>query len=52
MRSEGEIEEELNGIDPDAAAGGPSKYPGMSYEQGIDIALRWVLGWSEEAPNE
>jgi hypothetical protein len=50
MRSESEIKHEHNRVDPEAAAGGPSMWPGMSYEQGVDNALRWVLGESDDAP--
>lgn len=31
---------------------GRSKYPGMTYEQGIRDALEWVLGESDEMPLE
>jgi hypothetical protein len=52
MRTEREIEKEVDKIDPEAAASGASKWPGMSFEQGVDAALRWVLGWSDEPPME
>ena len=26
------------------------RWPGMSYEAGVDAALRWAVGDSEEAP--
>jgi hypothetical protein len=29
----------------------PSKYPGMSYEQGVEEALRWVLEGEEFKPD-
>jgi hypothetical protein len=32
------------------AAHGNSNYPSMSYEEGVDAALRWVLGESVEHP--
>jgi len=35
----------------DASANG-SKWPGMSYEEGVAAALRWVLGESDEKPME
>lgn len=50
MRTEREIETELDRVDSEKAAGGPSEWPGMSYEQGVDAALRWVLGHSDDAP--
>lgn len=40
MRTKDEIEEFMSKIDVNA----PSKYPGMSYESGLEEALRWVLG--------
>lgn len=42
MKTKGEIEGALVGV-ADADTQG-SKYPGMTYEQGIAEALRWVLG--------
>ena len=27
-----------------------TRFPGMTYEQGIDIALRWVLDEEEDYP--
>ena len=27
---------------------GSSKYPGMSYEEGVEAALRWVTGDSDD----
>jgi hypothetical protein len=51
MKTEQEIEQYLNESLPEGA-GGPSKWPGMSYEQGVDAALRWVLGYTDEKPME
>lgn len=31
---------------------GKSKWPGMSYEQGVEAALDWVLGERDESPME
>ena len=28
----------------EAADSGESKYPGMSYEQGVEAAIRWMQG--------
>ncbi len=50
MRSDAEIRRELGNMDPDAVAGSGSKFPGMSYEQGVDAALRWALGDTDERP--
>lgn len=50
MRSPDEVDEQLN-----AAADGMdngSKWPGMSYEQGVDAALRWVTGITDDKPME
>ena len=48
-RTEREIEDMLNNGLPDGAEG-RSKWPGMTYEQGVDAAVRWVLGWTDENP--
>jgi hypothetical protein len=50
MRTDPEIEEQL-GLALDAQADG-SRWPGMSYEQGVENALRWVSGESDTAPME
>lgn len=50
LRSDSEIEDELNVPDPEDVVGGISKFPSMTYEQGVDAALRWVLGWEDEPP--
>lgn len=31
---------------------GGSKFPGMSYEEGIDAVLRWLTGETDEHPFE
>ena len=49
MRSEREIENEVNAA-ADVIAQGESRVPGMSYEEGVDAALRWALGWQDERP--
>lgn len=50
MRTQQEIEAEWDKLDSEAAAGGRSHFPGMNYEQGVDDALRWVLGHTDESP--
>lgn len=50
MRTPEEIENELGRVDPDAAAGGRSRWPGMNYEQGVSETLRWVLGETDDSP--
>lgn len=34
----------------EAVGTGVSNVPGMSYEEGVDSALRWVLGDTDDAP--
>jgi hypothetical protein len=31
---------------------GQSQWPGMSYEQGVDAALRWATGETDDPPME
>lgn len=40
MKTKEEIEKALSNVDEHAL----SKYPGMTYEQGIAEALQWVMG--------
>lgn len=40
MKDEQQIEEVLRKVD----STGGTKYPGMTYEEGVEEALRWVLG--------
>ena len=50
MRGERETEDVLNkALDAETQ---PSKYPGMTYEQGVAGALRWVLEWEDDDPME
>lgn len=48
--SKDEIYQEIDGLDPDAAAGGRSKYPGMTWEQGVSDALMWAAGDTDQKP--
>lgn len=50
-RSDDEIEEQISRAS-DSVARGSTRWPGMTYEQGVDAALRWVLGENDEAPME
>ena len=50
-RTRSEIDEQLNAC-VDSIDEGRSKYPGMTYEQGVDAALRWVAGDTDDAPME
>lgn len=53
MRTQEEIDEQLNRAAKQADKGG-SRYHGMTYEQGVDAALRWLdpdtFGEDVEAP--
>lgn len=49
-RSEKEIEEQMSEAGAIVAEYG-TRVPGMSYEEGVDAALRWVLG-DEDPPIE
>lgn len=50
-RTEKEIEDQLNEAGAIIAEGG-SKVPGMSYEEGVDATIRWILGHEEDPPIE
>lgn len=49
MRPENEIDEAINQAVEQEDEGG-SKWPGMTYEQGVSAALRWATGQSDEHP--
>ena len=44
-----EIDDVLNQCD-DAEVNGEEKFPGMTYEQGIAYAIRWLIGQEKENP--
>ena len=50
MRTQDEVDGQLNlaaeGVD------NGSRWPGMSYEQGVEAALRWMTGQTEDKPME
>lgn len=48
MRTREQIDEQAN-LAAEGGEGG-SQWPGMNYEQGVENALRWVTGESDEAP--
>jgi hypothetical protein len=50
-RTEDEVNEQVNAASEAMDTNG-SRWPGMSYEQGVDAALRWVMGWSDDKPME
>lgn len=49
-RSQDEVDEQLNRAD-DALDSG-SRYPGMTYEEGVANGIRWLLGQDESPPME
>ena len=50
-RKESEIDNLLNEVSEQIAKGG-SKYPGMTYEDGIDAAIRWLTDKDKDNPME
>lgn len=53
LKSRDDIENELaRAQDLREAQGGVPKWPGMTYEQGVEAALLWVLGDSDDPPIE
>lgn len=48
-RTDDEIDGVLNAV-ADVQDSGSTKWPGMSYEQGVENALRWVLGEIDDNP--
>lgn len=48
-RSEQEIWDLLNQCS-ESENEGSSKYPGMSYEQGVKVAIEWITGDIEDHP--
>jgi len=44
-----QIDEALNAASESMEAG-VSKWPGMTYEQGVDATIRWMSGESDESP--
>jgi hypothetical protein len=49
-RSDNAVDDQLNKAADGADRG--SAWPGMSYEQGVEAALRWVTGQTEDKPME
>lgn len=49
QRSEDEINDQLDKAIESADTNG-SQWPGMSYEQGVQAALRWVTGDEDTGP--
>ncbi len=50
-RTEQEIDDLLNECIESEETGG-SKYPGMTYEQGIKAAIEWITGEINDNPME
>lgn len=50
-RSQEEVDEQLN-LAMEAVDRGRSKWPGMSYEDGVRAALNWMTGDDETPPME
>jgi len=50
-RSEQEIQDQIAAAE-DSVATGESRWPGMSYEDGVSAALRWCIGESDDVPME
>jgi hypothetical protein len=50
-RTDEETDELLNKCSDQENKGG-SKYPGMTYEQGIQAGISWLLGYADENPLE
>lgn len=48
MRPQAEIDEQMNKANDGVNDG--SKWPGMSYEEGVEAALMWVCGLSDDEP--
>jgi hypothetical protein len=47
--AEDDINDVLNECS-EAADSGTSKFPGMTYEQGVEAAIRWMLGDDDTNP--
>lgn len=50
-RTSSEVDDVLNWA-ADAEDEGVKHFPGMSYEEGVSYALRWVFGLSDDNPME
>lgn len=48
-RTEAKIDDVLNAVS-EKEDSGRSIYPGMTYEQGVNAALRWATGETEDHP--
>jgi hypothetical protein len=50
-RTPGEVQDQIDEA-ADSMAEGGSRWPGMSYEEGVLAALRWLVGESFQKPME
>lgn len=50
-RTDEQIDEQINAASEQNEEG-TTRWPGMTYEQGVDNALRWVTGQSDDVPME
>lgn len=50
-RTDEQIDEQLTAA-MESVDNGTTNWPGMTYEQGVDNALRWVTGQSNDPPME
>ena len=48
-RDEKEVDDLLNEV-ANAVDFGKAKWPGKSYEQGVEAGIRWLLGYQEGHP--
>lgn len=51
-RTEDEINEQVDRSSKSMSENSNGKYPGMTYEQGVEAALLWVTGQCDELPME
>lgn len=49
-RTRDEIDAQIDATGDAGIGMGASKWPGMTYEQGVSAALRWVTGDDDTAP--
>lgn len=50
-RTDDEIEEVIV-VCYESETGGGSKFPGMTYEQGVKAGIEWLVGDTDESPME
>ena len=51
FRDRKEIDQQLN-MTMESVDEGSTKWPAMTYEQGVENALRWVTGENDDPPME